>query len=126
MSKLMKLALIATGLLNMVGAILFMPIFPRLRQSNGFPGMAHPLYLWIISIWIFLFGICYLWLGVTGKRERLFLIIGSAGKLSFVGLLFIYWSIGELPLQTAISSLADLFFALIFLFYLWQTRSEEL
>lgn len=121
----MRIALLATGLMNMGGAILFMPIFPRLREFNGLPNAAHPLYLWIISIWIFLFGVGYLWLGLTGKRERLFLLIGAGGKLSFFGLLVVYWANGELPAQAAIGGLADLFFGLIFLYWLWQTRRGE-
>lgn len=125
MAKWMKLALLVTGVMNMFGAVLFAPIVPQLRELNGFPNASHPLYLWIIAIWIFLFGLCYLWLGLTGRREPLFLIIGAAGKLSFSGLLALYWINGELPAQAVFGALSDLFFGIIFIVWLWQTRRDD-
>lgn len=122
MSKTMKWALLATGVLNMFGAVLFVPYFSFLREMNGLPNAAHPLYLWIISSWIFFFGLCYLWLGITGRRENLFLVIAAAGKISFSVLMIIYWLSGEIPAKAAAGSLLDLFFGLYFLYYLWQTK----
>jgi hypothetical protein len=122
MAKWMRGALIATGILNMPGAALFVPAFQALRESNGLPAESHPLYLWIISSWIFLFGLCYLWLGITGRNERLFLVIGGAGKLAFVFLMFAFWQAGQIPLNAALGSLADLLFAILFGIWLWQTR----
>jgi hypothetical protein len=113
----MRIALLATGVMNIFGAALFAPMFPQLRELNGLPNASHPLYLWIISIWILAFGLCYLWLGYTGRREVLFLVIGAIGKLSFSFLLIIYWLFGELPAMTAVSGLLDLFFALLFLYW---------
>ena len=119
----MRVVLLATGALNMFGAALFVPALTGLRESNGFPGAAHPLYLWVIASWIFLFGVCYLWQGITGRDERLFLAIGAAGKAAFVAILFAYWQAGEVPLNTALSSLPDLAFAVLFSVWLWQSRS---
>ena len=116
MNKWMKLALLATAAMNMFGAILFVPFLPVFRNLFGLPQNSHPLYLWTIAAWIFLFGICYLWLGVTGRRERLFLFIATAGKLSFVVLMFVYWLIGEIPARAALASFGDLFFGAIFIF----------
>lgn len=123
MSGLMRLALLATAVMNVFGALLFVPSFSGLREFLGLPNASHGLYLWIIASWIFLFGVCYLWLGITGRRERLFLAIGATGKLSFVVLMFAYYLAGEIPLTTALASLSDLFFAAIFAFYLWKTRT---
>ncbi|MEP6924035.1 MAG: hypothetical protein ABI954_06200 [Pyrinomonadaceae bacterium] len=124
MSKWMRVALLSTAAMNMFGALLFVPSFSGLREFLGLPNPSHGLYLWIISSWIFLFGVCYLWLGITGRRERLFLVVGAAGKLSFVVLMFTYYLAGEIPLTAALASLSDLFFAAIFAFYLWKTRTE--
>ena len=120
----MKIALIATGVLNMFGTVLFLPASESLRIVNGFPAGSHPLYLSIISSWIFLFGLCYLWLGISGRIERLFLVIGAAGKAALVALTFLFASSGDIPFGTAISSLPDLIFAAIFVFYLWSHRSR--
>ncbi len=121
MAGWMRITLIATGVLNMPGAALFVPSFGQLRELNGLPA-AHPLYLWIIAGWIFLFGLCYLWLGVTGRSERLFLVIGGAGKMVFVIVMFCFWQAGQIPPGAALGSTADLVFALLFGVWLWQTR----
>lgn len=114
----MKVALVATGVLNMFGALLFLPASESLRAANGFPAGSHPFYLSIISSWIFLFGLCYLWLGIKGRNERLFLVIGAAGKAAFVVLAFLFAALGDVPLTTALSTLPDLVFAAMFTYYL--------
>ncbi len=118
----MRIVLIATGILNMFGAALFFPLFQSLRVSNNLPLESHPLYLGIISSWILLFGLCYLWLGINGRNERLFLVIGGAGKLAFVILMFSNYATGQIPLTTVASSLPDLFFAILFGFWLWRAK----
>lgn len=124
MATWMRTALLATAVLNMFGAAVFVPFFQNFRESNGFPAQSHPLYLWIIASWIFMFGLCYFWLGVTGRRERLFLVIAGAGKLTFVLLLFVYWQTGQVSINAALGSLSDLFFAVIFGIWLWRTRND--
>jgi len=126
MAKWMRIVLFATAVLNMVGAALFVPFFQAFRISNGFPAESHPLYLWIIASWIFMFGLCYFWLAVTGGRERLFLVIGAGGKFTFVLITFIYWQLGQLPANTFLASLTDLFFAITFAFWLFQTRGRSM
>jgi len=118
----MKVALIVTGVLNMFGAILFLPASESLRLANGFPADSHPFYLSIISSWIFLFGLCYLWLGIKGRNERLFLVIGAAGKAGFVGLAFLFAALGDIPVITALSTLPDIVFAAIFSYYLISSK----
>jgi len=122
----MKIALIATGVLNMFGGVLFLPVSESLRTANGFPGGSHPFYLSIISSWIFLFGLCYLWLGIKGRNERLFLAIGAAGKAAFVVLTFLFVTLGDIPVKTALSTLPDFVFAAIFTVYLWSQRSRTI
>ena len=114
----MKIALITTGGLNMFGAVLFLPASESLRTANGFTTGSHPFYLSIISSWIFLFGLCYLWLGIKGRNETLFLVIGAAGKAAFVALALLFAARGNIPFTTALSTLPDLAFAAIFTFYL--------
>ena len=119
-----RIALISTGILNIFGGVLFLPGAESLRTANGFPAGSHPLYLSIISSWIFLFGICYLWLGFRGGNERLFLVIGAAGKSAFVGLAFLFAAFGDIPVTTALSTIPDLVFAAIFVFYLVTSQKE--
>jgi fatty acid desaturase len=117
----MKASLIVSGVLNMFGALLFLPASASLRSANGFPDGSHPLYLSIISSWIFLFGLCYLWLGIKGRSERLFLVTGAAGKAAFVLLAFLFAALGDIPVTTALSTLPDLVFAALFTFYLFTS-----
>jgi len=123
MPKWMKIALITTGVLNMFGAVLFLPAAEALRTSNGFPSGSHPFYLSIISSWIFFFGLCYIWLGITGRNERLFLVIGAAGKAGFVALAILFAALGDIPITTAASTLPDLAFAALFSYYLVSSKN---
>ncbi len=120
MTKSLKYALLATTVMNIFGAAIFSPFGDAIRQFYGFPGNVHPLYLWLISSWIFFFGLCYLWLGITERRELLFLVIASAGKISFTVFSVIYWALGEVSALGAIASLPDLLFGVFFLFNLRQ------
>ena len=120
----MRFVLLVTAIMNMFGAMLFLPFITFFRDFYGFPAAVHPLYLWIIAAWIFLFGACYFWLGINGGRERLFLFIAATGKLTFVVVMFVYWLKDEIPLMAALASLADLFFAIIFAAWLWQNRND--
>lgn len=125
MSEWMRRAFLATAAMNMLGALTFAPPVTIIRETFRLPNQAHPFYLWIIAVWIFAFGLCYLWVGVTGRQERLFVVIAAAGKLSFVALLFGYALAGEIPLLTALSGLGDLFFGIIFVSWLWKTRPGD-
>lgn len=119
----MRRVLLATAVMNGVGTMLFLPPFHSLRAAFGLPGPIHPLYLLIIAIWIFAFGVAYLWLAFAEKLERLFLVVAAAGKISF-SLLFIgFWMAGELPGRAALLSTSDLLFGVIFLRWLYQTRA---
>lgn len=120
MTKSLKYALSATAVMNIFGAVIFTPFGESIRQFYGFPSNVHPLYLWLISSWIFFFGLCYLWLGITERRELLFLVIASAGKISFTVLSVIYWASGEVSSLGAAASLPDLLFGVFFLYNLRQ------
>ena len=114
--------MLATGIMNMGGTFLFTPAASRLRDSLKLPALSHPLYLWIIALWIFAFGVAYLSLAITGRPERLFIAVGAFGKAVFSLLLIGYSIGGTIPLFTASLGLSDLFFAVIFVRWLYQTR----
>ncbi len=120
----MRRALLATALMNALGAVAFVPSFPLLRNLVGLPTTIHPLYLWVIAIWIGLFGCCYFWLSITGRSEQLFMALGAAGKLSFFLLFLGYWWNGELPLLAPIAVSGDLFFALLFVWWLHREATK--
>ncbi len=117
MEKWFRIALFATAAMNILGALAFVPANRGLRGQFGFPE-AHPLYLWIIAVWIFAFGLCYLWMAIKQSRERLFIVIGAIGKFSFFGNLLILAMLGELPWRAALGGLGDLIFAVLLAFCL--------
>jgi hypothetical protein len=82
LSRPLRVALVATAVMNCVGAVAFLPFVHAGRTFVGIPG-APPFYLWILSIWVFAFGVAYLHQGVTGRVSREVMALGAAGKLSF-------------------------------------------
>lgn len=122
--RLFRRALLATGLLNFFGALLIAPPSVALRALAGLPEAGHPLYAWILSLWILFFGIAYLRLSMSRARERYFVAIGAAGKASFSLLLAAYALAGDLPARAALAGSADLAFAAIFAYWLVATRER--
>ncbi|MBC7796980.1 MAG: hypothetical protein H7Z37_08915 [Pyrinomonadaceae bacterium] len=110
--------------MNMAGALTFVPSFRGLREFGGLPEAGNPFYSLIIALWIFFFGVLYLFLAFAKTRERFFVIVGALGKSSFALLLAALALIGELPIRAAFAGLADLFIAAIFFAWLIKTRTE--
>jgi hypothetical protein len=118
----MRLLLLACGPMNVNGAVIFAPPVTAFRPMIGLPE-AHPLYLWVISVWILIFGAAYFWMGVTGKPSRMFLAVGAAGKAAFALLLIALAATGELPPRASGVGLPDLGLAAVFAVWLLRTRS---
>ena len=121
-SKWMRIVFLITGVVNMVGALFFVPRVGFGRALLGLPVDVYPMYLWIIAWWIFLFGMAYFYLALTDKSERLFVYIGAFGKLSFGLLLIASWLNREASIWSVLAALTDITLAGIFLFWLYQTR----
>ena len=114
----MRRALLATAVMNIGAAIAFFPAVHGLRSLAGFPEDGPPIYLATVSLFVLLFGLGYLWVGLSGRDERLFLSMAAAGKISFVALLVAYWLAGDLPVGAPLAALGDLFFGVLFLKWL--------
>jgi hypothetical protein len=122
MGKKMRRVMLAAAALNTLGAITFIPAMSGLRAQGHLPNDAHPIYLWMISLWIFFFGVAYLYLGITGAVEKVFVAVGAAGKLSFFALLVAYALAGALPGMAIAAGIADFVFGSIFIVWLLRTR----
>src|SRR5262245_66621990 len=103
----MRRALFATAALNIAVAGAFLPPAEPLRVLAGFPAGAHPFYLLTVGLFVFLFGLGYLWTAVAGRGDRLFITLGALGKASFVALLVALWAAGDLPLRAPVLGSAD-------------------
>ena len=115
----MRGALFAAAAMNVLGAVAFAPPAGALRALVGMPETGHPLYLAMVSMFVLLFGIGYLWAALSGHVDRLFITIAAVGKLSFFTLLVCFWAAAALPARTVLTGTGDLFFGLLFLTWLF-------
>jgi hypothetical protein len=114
----MRNALLATAAMNALGGFAFTPWGAPIRDLAALPSGAHPLYLMIIGVFVLLFGVGYLWTGLTGRADPLFIAIAAAGKLAFFGLLTAFWLAGELSLRAPLAAVGDLVFGTLFVAWL--------
>lgn len=125
LDRVFRRSLLATGFLNLFGALLIAPPSVALRALAGLPESGHPLHAWLLSLWVGFFGVGYLRLSRSTAQERYFVAIGAAGKASFSLLLAAYALAGDLPVRAALAGSADLGFAAIFAYWLAATRMRS-
>lgn len=111
----LRTAMLATAVMNLLAAILFLPGATALRALVGLPEGAPAIYLATVALFVGLFGAGYLWVGVTGHADPLFVGLAGLGKLGFVTLVVAYWAAGSLPVTVPLTAAGDLFFAVLFL-----------
>ena len=70
------------SIMNLMGAICFVPAFATGRRMLGLPE-APPIYLAMLAAWVLIFGLGYLRLSLTGRMDRTFLWAAAAGKATF-------------------------------------------
>lgn len=118
----MRWAMFGTAVMNLAGAVTFFPVAQSLRDLGGLPGDGHPLYRSTVGAFVFIFGVAYLWAGIRGAADQLFVAVAAAGKLAFSGLLAWYWSTGSLPVAAVLAGAGDFFFGTAFAAWLFMTR----
>jgi len=116
----MRTALYATALMNVVAAGMFLPRAKPVRDLIGLPAFGHPLYATTVAMFVFLFGIAYLWTAIAGRSDRVFIALAAAGKLSFFSILVCFWAMDLLPWRAPVLGSADLLFSV--LFSVWLVR----
>ncbi len=121
--KWMRIALLATAPMNLLGALAFLPPARPLRLAMGWPPDGHPIYAATVGLFIFIFGVAYLWTGLAGRADRLFVTMAATGKLAFFLLTAWFWMTGTLSVQVPVSAVGDLVFATLFFVWLFQVRS---
>jgi len=121
----MRRALLATGVMNVLGAGLFLPPAGGLRALAGVPPGEHGVYLTTLAMFVFSFGLAYLYAGATGRADRLFIALSAGGKLSFVAILVFYWASGSISIRAPLAATGDVVFGLLFLTWLVTSHAEE-
>lgn len=122
--KWMRWTLVLTAIYNVFGVLLFFPLMSFGRRLIGLPDAA-PFYLWLVTIWIGSFAVMYVWLAATRRPDRAFLIIAVTGKFAFWSLNVIFWLTGQFPVIAPLVALGDLITAILFAWWLWQTRTHN-
>jgi hypothetical protein len=119
MTPLLRGALLASGPLNLMGAVLFAPPSVALRAAFGVPE-APAFYQWTLSLWVLAFGVAYAQAGWHGRADNSLLSLGAFGKIVFVVLMLgMAWR-DEVPVTTAFASLSDLVLAAVFAYAWWR------
>ena len=118
----MRRTLLVTAVANVGVAAMFLPAAHSVRALAGFPE-APPFYLDLAGLFILLFGLGYLWMGIINRGDRLFIAISAVGKLSFFALTVHLWSAGDLPIRVPVLGTGDLVFATLFAAWLVTARA---
>lgn len=121
LSPIMRALLLASGPLNVLGALLFAPPLAESRRAVGLPA-SDPFYLWMLSAWVLAFGIAYAHMGWTGRANRGVLALGAWGKGVFGLLMLALASDGRASAVAVAGALPDLLMAIVFARWLWRTR----
>jgi hypothetical protein len=116
----MRVAMLATGVMNLGAAAGFAPPAHAVRAAAGLPEAEHSLYLAMVALFVGLFGAGYLWCGLTGRAERLFIALAAVGKIAFVLIVVDLWTQGGLPATAPLTASPDLVFGGLFVAWLWQ------
>ncbi len=117
--------MLGTAVMNVLGSLAFLPGAEWLRDLGGLPNDGHPLYRAALGTFIFILGIAYLWIGLRGVADRVFVSVTGAGKLAFFGLLGGYWAAGMLPAKALMAGAGDFIFGTLFVIWLYTTRRSS-
>jgi hypothetical protein len=120
----MRRAMLATAAMNILAAGLFLPQAGALRELAGMPPGERGPYLMTLALFVLLFGVGYLYCGLTGRAERLFIALSAAGKLGFVTILVCSWAMGIASIRAPLSAVGDLVFGIFFLWWLLSDPSR--
>lgn len=116
----MRWMLLASGPMNLGGAVLFAPPMGALRDAFGLPP-SDPFYLWILSAWVLAFGVAYFYMGYTGRASRGVIALGAWGKSVFALLVMALaarWGVSTLAVAGAVP---DLVMATTFAWWLYTS-----
>jgi hypothetical protein len=95
----------------MLGAVCFAPPVTFARAMLGLP--ESPFYGWLVSLWLFTFGLAYLRMAVLNQPDRTMMMVGALGKVQYTVVVAVYGaSVGAW--LAAASGLPDLVMAAVF------------
>jgi hypothetical protein len=120
----MRWMLLASGPMNLGGAVLFAPPMGALRDAFGLPP-SDPFYLWILSAWVFAFGVAYVYMGYTGRASRGVIALGAWGKAVFALLVMALAARWGLSPMAVAGAVPDLVMAVTFAWWLYASAGAR-
>ncbi|MCO4745110.1 MAG: hypothetical protein KC912_09995 [Proteobacteria bacterium] len=123
MPNYLRAALIFSTPLNLFGGVLLSPLWPPAWSPPG-TIVAHPLHAWIISSFVFGFGLAYGWMAWKNEPNHLLIALAAYGKSCFVLAMYSQAALGEIPWTVGATATPDLILAAVFATFLWLDRGS--
>ncbi len=125
--RIIRTALWATALMNVVVALVCAAPGSVLGQAAGLPAAVPAIYRLLLGWTIALFGLGYGWLARQGEIQRPLVAFGALGKLGVFAIVFLLWQGGSIPVRLLFLASGDLAFAALFVWWMRATggSSEE-
>lgn len=120
----LRLCLASSVPLNLGGALVISPLWPRAWLLEGTPE-AHSLHGWLLASCVLGFGLAYAWMAWQNKPSRGVLALASYGKLCFGVTLFAHAGSGAIPWTVGITGLPDLVLGALFAGYLLRDHRSN-
>ena len=120
LGPVMRWMLLASGPMNLGGAVLFAPPRGAVRDGFGLPP-SDPFYLWILSAWVLAFGVAYFYMGCTARASRGVIALGAWGKAVFALLVMGLAMSGRVSPLAGAGAVPDLVMAITFAWWLYTT-----
>lgn len=123
-TRIMRHALRLGSLFNVVAAVVV--AFPAsLGSLVQLPVPVSPFYSWTLAVLIALFGGAYAWLSRQADPDRPLVVVAIVGKFAVFVVAVICRTIGAVSNLVLLAALGDLFFGLVFLWWLVGSARER-
>lgn len=120
--RVMRITLATGAVFNaFAAAMILMP--DSLGRFAALPTDAPRVYVWMLAMFILLFGAVYAWLAQRPEIDRPFVLLGITGKTGVFLIAMICLVLGDLSGRAMIPAFGDLIFAALFAW--WYIRSAD-
>jgi hypothetical protein len=118
----MRPSLWATFVFNLGGAYLLAFPTSALGQLAGLPAEVPLFYRIQLAMFVSVSGGAYAWLARQPRIDRPLVGLAAIAKFAFFAITFVLWLAGEAPGRGVIITCGDLFFAMVFTWWLVSSQ----
>ena len=123
-TRIMRHALRLGSLFNFVAAVV-VALPSSLGSLVRLPVPVSPFYSWTLAVLIALFGGAYLWLSRQAELDRPLVVVAIVGKFAVFVVAVVCRAMGAVSNLVLLAALGDLFFGLVFLWWLLGSARER-